>query len=151
MQITSFRDMYLSKLQEICSVEEQLSQALECAGKVASNSELQNALANHRQETELQKKRLVALLGSHDSKAEHTDQAMQALLRETEKMMAMLQGDELRDEIATYGTAAALAGQLDLRDDQRVLRQSLKEEKRMDALLTKLAEGEINQTAVAAE
>jgi ferritin-like metal-binding protein YciE len=89
---------------------------------------------------------------------------MQALVREMDKMISILLGNELRDagliasvqklehyEIAAYGTAAALAGQLGLRDDQHVLRQSLEEEKRVDALLTGLAKGEINRSAVAAE
>ncbi len=57
---------------------------------------------------------------------------MQALVNETEKMLAILKGNELRDagliasaqklehyEIAAYGTAAALAGQLDLREEER--------------------------------
>jgi len=33
-------------------------------------------------------------------------------------------------EIAAYGTAAALAGQLGLKDDQRLLNESLEEENR---------------------
>jgi ferritin-like metal-binding protein YciE len=74
-----------------------------------------------------------------------------------------LEGDDLRDagliasaqklehyEIAAYGTAAALAGQLDLRDDQRMLHDSLEEERKADATLTKLAKGEVNQAAAAA-
>jgi ferritin-like metal-binding protein YciE len=164
MQITSFRDMYLAELQELCSVEEQLSQALERAAKTASNPELKDAFTRHREETKLQKKRLEGLLDSHGVKGGHTDQAMEALLQETAKMAATLQGEELRDagliasmqklehyEIAAYGTAAALAGQLDLRDDQRILHQSLNEEKRTDVLLTSLAKAEINQSAIAAE
>ncbi|MFY9829061.1 MAG: DUF892 family protein, partial [Rhodoplanes sp.] len=52
-------------------------------------------------------------------------------------------------EIAAYGTAAALAGQLDLRDEQRLLYESLEEEKETDALLTMLAKGGMNQDAIA--
>ena len=52
-------------------------------------------------------------------------------------------------EIAAYGTAAALAGQLDLREDQQTLHESLEEEKEADALLTKLAKGEVNRDSVA--
>lgn len=94
---------------------------------------------------------------------EHTDQAMQALLNETKKMFAMLKGNDLRDagliasvqklehyEIAAYGTAAALAGQLDLRDDQKVLHKCLEEEKQTDIQLTQLAKGEVNPDALAA-
>ena len=93
----------------------------------------------------------------------HTDQAMEALVNETQKMLSLLEGDDLRDaglvasaqklehyEIAAYGTAAALAGQLDLRDDQRMLHDSLEEERKADAALTELAKGEVNQDAAAA-
>jgi hypothetical protein len=64
-------------------------------------------------------------------------------LRETEKMLEMLDGPDLRDagliasaqklenyEIAAYGTAAAFAGQLDLRDDQRMLHERLRPPRR---------------------
>ena len=53
-------------------------------------------------------------------------------------------------EIAAYRTAAALAGQLGLKDDQRLLNESLEEEKQADASLTKIATSEINHRAVAA-
>jgi ferritin-like metal-binding protein YciE len=88
---------------------------------------------------------------------------MEALLIETEKMLSLLEDDNLRDaglvasaqklehyEIAAYGTAAALASQLELRDDQRMLHDSLEEERKTDAALTKLAKGEVNQDAAAA-
>ena len=87
---------------------------------------------------------------------------MQTLLTETAKMLSMLNDNNLRDagliastqklehyEIAAYGTAAALAGQLDLRDEQRMLHESLEEEKQADALLTELAKGGVNQDAIA--
>ena len=88
---------------------------------------------------------------------------MQALIAETMKLLAMLKTDNLRDadliasaqriehyEIAAYGTAAALAGQLNLRDEQKMLHLSLEEEKRADALLTQLAKREVNPAALAA-
>jgi ferritin-like metal-binding protein YciE len=53
-------------------------------------------------------------------------------------------------EIAAYGTVAALAGQLDLRDDQQTLHESLEEEKQADLRLTKLAKREVNPDALAA-
>ena len=81
----------------------------------------------------------------------------------SEKMMSMVKGNDLRDaalvasaqkvehyEIAAYGTAAALAGQLDYRDDQRLLHLSLQEENDTDMLLTRLAKIEVNQDALAA-
>jgi ferritin-like metal-binding protein YciE len=88
---------------------------------------------------------------------------MQALVNETRKMLEIVEGNALRDaaviasaqklehyEIAAYGSAAALAGQLNLRDDQQVLHKTLEEEKRTDALLTKLAKGDVNRAASSA-
>jgi ferritin-like metal-binding protein YciE len=164
MKITSFKDMYLAELQELASVEDQLAESLLHMAEVASHPTLKNALLHHREETQVQKDRLESILQKHgvDPKA-HTDQAMEALLKETGKMLTMLKGNDLRDagliasaqklehyEIAAYGTAAALAGQLDLRDDQLMLHKSLEEERHADALLTQLAKSEVNSDALAA-
>ena len=164
MQITNFKDMYIAELQELVSLEGQLADALPRMAEVASHPSLKNALMHHREETQVQRQRLESILQKHGANPRaHTDQAMQALVNETEKMLAMLTGNDLRDagliasaqklehyEIAAYGTAAALAGQLDLRDDQRMLHKSLEEEKEADVRLTKLAEGEVNPDALAA-
>jgi len=85
------------------------------------------------------------------------------LIAETEKMANILQGDDLRDagliasaqkledyEIAACGSAAALAGQIDLREDQEQLHAILEEERRADKLLTELAKAEINHDAATA-
>jgi ferritin-like metal-binding protein YciE len=156
--------MYIAELQELMNLEGQLANALIRMAEVASHASLKNALMHHREQTQLQRRRLESILEKHgaDPRA-HVDQAMQALINETEKMLTMLNGNDLRDagliasaqklehyEIAAYGTAAALAGQLDLRDDQKLLHQSLEEEKQADALLTKLAKGEVNRDAIAA-
>jgi ferritin-like metal-binding protein YciE len=164
MQIANFRDMYVAELQELVSVEAQLADALGRMGAIASHPSLKRALMEHRKETLAQRQRLELILQKRGANAwAHTDQSMQALVAETERMLAMLKGSELRDagliasvqklehyEIAAYGTAAALAGQLDLRDDQQMLHASLEEERHADALLTKLAKAEVNQDALAA-
>src|SRR2546427_11938742 len=147
------------------SLEGQLGQALLRMAEVASHPSLKDVLMRHREETQLQRRRLESMLQKHGANPRaHTDQAMQALVNETEKMMAMVKGDDLRDaaliasaqkvehyEIAAYGTAAALAGQLDLRDDHRLLHESLEEEKETDATLTRLAKSEVNRDALAAQ
>jgi ferritin-like metal-binding protein YciE len=144
-------------------VEAQLAELLRGMAHVASNPELRSALTNHWQETRSQKYRLEPLLRKHgaDPKA-HVDQSMQALVNEVQKMASMLAGNlryagliasaqKLEHyEIAAYGTAAALAGQLNQRDEQKILHVTLEEEKAADVLLTKLAKGEINRAAVAA-
>jgi ferritin-like metal-binding protein YciE len=164
MEISTFKDMYLAELQELVSVEEQLAEALLRMAAAASHPALKDALVDHHAETIAQKERLLAILRTHGvDPAAHVDQAMEALIRETRKMLGILEGDDLRDagliasvqklehyEIAAYGSAAALAGQLELRDDQMLLHDSLLEEKEADALLTDIAKGEVNPDALAA-
>src|SRR5262249_35199548 len=164
MTISTFKDLYIAELQELVSVESQHSEALLRAVQWASNPALKEVLARHRNETGMQRDRLATILRKHGAEIEaHTDQAMQALVRETDKMLDLLRGSELRDagliasvqrlehyEIAAYGSAAALAGQLDERDDQQTLHRTLEEEKQADLALTRLAKGEVNQSALAA-
>ncbi|MFL6789752.1 MAG: ferritin-like domain-containing protein [Bradyrhizobium sp.] len=164
MEISNFKDMYLAELQELVSVEAQLADALLRMAAAASHPALKDALIDHHAETGAQKDRLMSILRKHGANpTAHTDQAMQALINETKKMLTMLKGDDLRDagliasvqklehyEIAAYGSAAALAGQLEFRDDQRMLHESMEEEVQADALLTDIAKGEVNADALAA-
>jgi len=164
MQITTFKDMYIAELQELVSMEAQVGAALLRMSTVAAHPALAHALAYHHEETSSQRQRLESMLQSHGASTRaHTDQAMQALIQETEKMLEMLKGADLRDagliasaqklkhyEIAAYGTAAALAGQLQMRNDQTVLHESLEEEREMDRALTHLAKSEVNRDALAA-
>ena len=164
MRITSFKDMYIAELQELRNLEEQVAEAFLRMAEMASHPSLRYALTYQRDQTQAQQQRLETILRLHDANRQtHTDQAMQALIGETRKMLSILEGDDLRDagliasaqklehyEIAAYGSAAALAGQLDLRDDQMLLHDSLLEEKEADAILTDIAKGEVNPDALAA-
>lgn len=164
MEISKFKELFLAELQELLDAEQQLSGMLLRMAGAASHPSLKRALIHHRAETETQAARLETILLKHGTDpTAHVDQAMQALVAETMKMLAMLRTDDLRDagliasaqriehyEIAAYGTAAALAGQLKLRDEQKMLHLSLEEERRFDALLTQLAKQEVNRDALAA-
>jgi ferritin-like metal-binding protein YciE len=163
MRIKTFEEFYVAELQELASVENQLGELLLEMAEAASSQALKDALAKHREQTLVHQERLETLLSQHRAKAEHTDQAMQALANETRKMAEIVEGNELRDaaliasaqklehyEISAYGTAAALAGQLNLRDDQKALHQTLEEKKKADAVLTQLAKGEVNPGASSA-
>jgi len=163
MQITNVKDLYIAELQEMRSLEGLLGEAFIRMAEVASKPTLKSMLTDQREQTLAQEQRLGSMLSRHDANPRaHTDQAMQALIGEAEKMLVMVKGSDLRDaasiasaqkivhyQIAAYRTAAALAGQLDLRDDQRTLQQSLEEEKEADEALTNLAKGELNQDAAA--
>jgi ferritin-like metal-binding protein YciE len=156
--------MYIAELQELASVERQMAECLTQVAARASHPTLKDALLDQRKETETHGKRLDLILQKHRANpAGHIDQTMQALIYETERMLPMLKSGELRDagligslqrlkhyEIAAYGTAAALARQLKMLDDEKILRTSLGEEKEADASLTVLAESEVNRDAKAA-
>ena len=164
MQIANFKDMYIAELQEIVSMEGQLADVLQRSTEIASHPSLKSLFQKHRLETMQQGDQVRTILQKHGADEQtHTDQSVQALIAETEKMANILQSDDLRDagliasaqklehyEIAAYGSAAALAGQLDLREDQRLLHTILEEERRADKLLTDLAKAEINHDAAAA-
>jgi ferritin-like metal-binding protein YciE len=175
MQITNFKNMYIAELQELVSMEGQLADELPRMAEAASHPSLKNILMHHREETQVQRQRLESILQKHGANPRvhtdqaiqalvfYTDQAMQALVNETEMMLAMLEGNDLRDagliasaqklehyQIAAYGTVAALAGELDLCDDQQMLHESLEEEKQADLRLTKVARREVNPAALAA-
>ena len=164
MQINSFNEMFVAELQELASAERLMAQALPRLADLASSEALKDALGRHGEESAAQQKRLASLLEARGANPlEHTDQAMQALVDETQKMAGMLPAGNLRDagliasaqklahyEMAAFGTAAALAGQLDLREEQQALHTCLQEEQGADARLTALAKAEINPQAVRA-
>jgi ferritin-like metal-binding protein YciE len=164
MRIDSFEDMYVAELQKLLSVEVQLADMLLRMAGAAAHPSLKRALIHHGTETETQALRVMTILKKHDAdEIAHIGQAMQGLIAETMKTILMLKGDELCDagllasaqkiehyEIAAYGTAAALAGQLDLRDEQKILHMNLEEEREFDAVLTRLAKGEVNRIALSA-
>lgn len=164
MQITNFKDMYIAELQELVSMEDQLAEALRRSAETASHPSLKSLFKKHLLETMQQGDQVRTILQKHGADGHtHTDQSIQALIVEMEKMANILQNDDLRDagliasaqklehyEIAAYGSAAALAGQLDLRDDQKQLHTILEQERLADKLLTNLAKAEVNHDAAAA-
>lgn len=164
MQIATLKEMYLISLEELTDLEDQLIEALGRMAEAAAHDGLRDALAHHRDVTRMQRARVADLLRDHGvAPGQHRDQAMQSLLLEAEKMQGMLASDALRDagiidsaqriehyEIAAYGTAAAYAGVLDLRDDQSALHLTLEEEKAADAELTLIAKTIVNASALRA-
>jgi ferritin-like metal-binding protein YciE len=161
MQIGSLTDMYVAELQELHSVENQLVDALARMAERAKSAELKDALNQHLDETRSQARRVQEVLRRRGANPrEHVDQAMQVLVRESEKWAGMLNDPALADagliasaqkiehyEIAAYGTVTAYAGLLGHEDDQRELHAILEEEKAADAKLTDLAKAVANPKA----
>jgi len=161
MKVIDFRQMYVTEVQELRSVEAQLTEALPKMAEVANHPELKQAIQSHLEETHSQRDRLDEILRRHGAEArEYVDQSMQAIVREAEKWAKMVQDPDLRDagliasaqrvehyEIAVYGTLATWAKQLGLDEDERTLQAILDEEKRTDETLTGLAKQVINPDA----
>jgi ferritin-like metal-binding protein YciE len=161
MPIGSLTDMYVAELQELHSVENQLVNALARMAEKASGPELKDAICQHLDETRAQARRVQEVLSRRGaSPRAHVDQALQALVRESEKWAGMLNDPALADagliasaqkiehyEIAAYGTVAAYAGLLGHEDDQRELHAILEEEKAADAKLTGIAKSVANPKA----
>jgi ferritin-like metal-binding protein YciE len=163
MQINSFREMYLAELQELCSAEHMILEALRLEIFAVKNDRLKQAFQQHTATTHGRRQQLDQILRRHGARpGEHKDQAAEALIRESRKMTAIVSDPALRDaaliaswqkilhyKIAAYGTVATYAKMLGYADDQRTLHEALDEEKQMDARLTALAEEIVNPEAVA--
>jgi ferritin-like metal-binding protein YciE len=163
MDVGNFRKMYTVELQEACSLESQLIGALPQMAEVANNPQLKQAIRTHLEETRGHRRQIEDLLKRHGAGPdEHTDQAMQTMIREADKWVWMVHGSGARDagliasaqriehyEIAIYGTLATWAEQLGLEEDQHALHGILEQEKHADDELTKLAKSSINPHASA--
>jgi len=98
MTVNDFRQMYVTEVQELRSVEAQLVDALPKMAGVANHPELKQAIQSHLEETRAQRDRLDEVLRRHGAEArEHVDQSMQAIVREAEKWARMVQDPDLRD------------------------------------------------------
>lgn len=157
--------LFLEALKDIYYAERKILRALPKMMRAAQSDELKMAFQTHREETEVHKERLeqvFEMIGKRPSGK--TCPAIDGIIEEGEEVMDTFKGVPALDaglvaaaqavehyEIARYGTLCAWAKVLGMQDAVNVLTQTLQEEKRTDELLNQLAEGQINQMAVAAE
>jgi ferritin-like metal-binding protein YciE len=164
VNLDSLRAMYKTELQETWSVEAQLTEALPKMANAAQDPQLKKAFEMHLEQTREHQRMLENLLQGHNVQPrEHTDQSMQAMIREAEKWAGIVKEPKFRDagliasaqriehyEIAIYGTLATWAKQLGLDEEMRKLLSILEQEKEADDKLTSLAKASVNPTAAAA-
>jgi ferritin-like metal-binding protein YciE len=155
MKLESIQDVYADHLAELRSAETQLVEALSEMAEAASDKKLTQAFTNHREQTERHLERLEEIIGT--SPTDVPDDACEAMLGLVREVRAIIEAEgpgDVKDvaliaaaqriehyEIAVYGTARALAEQLDLRAARDLLSETLDEESQSDELLTKLATG----------
>ena len=139
----------------------QILVALPKMAKAVNSDQLRAAFEKHMQETQGQVERIqqVFKMLKQPPKGK-TCPAILGLVEEGEEVMedfedspaldaGLLSGAQAVEhyEISRYGTMVAWAQQLGMADAARLLQQTLDEEKKTDAALSKLAEAAINQKA----
>jgi ferritin-like metal-binding protein YciE len=155
MKLASIEDVYAAQLGDLRSAEMQLTEALPAMVEAASDRKLQQAFAQHLEQTERHLERLDEIIASSPSPVlDDPCEAMRGLISESTRILRAEGPGEVKDvaliaaaqriehyEISAYGTARALADQLDQQDARQLLGETLEEESQADALLTKLATG----------
>ena len=162
MPVTSVDDIFLMELQDIYSAERQLEEVLPKQAEAAGSQTLRKLFTEHREQTRGQIERLEQIFEMLDEEpGDESCEAMEGLVEEAEQIMEEVEQPELRDvaliaaaqkvehyEMASYGTLRTLAESMGLKDAAKLLEQTLEEEKRTDARLTKVAESEVNRRAL---
>jgi ferritin-like metal-binding protein YciE len=132
--------------------------------KAAQDSALKAAFDKHERETEEHVNRLEKVFEELDEAPRgKTCDAIVGIIEEGQEVMKEFRGKPALDagllaaaqavehyEIARYGTLKTWAGELGLKQSQRLLDMTLAEEKKTDETLSKLAESGVNQHAQAA-
>jgi ferritin-like metal-binding protein YciE len=154
-------DLFYDTMKDIYFAERQILKALPKLAKATKSQQLKEAFLAHRDETETHVERLDKVFEILGKRAQaKTCEAIKGILEEGDEVMEGYKGSEALDagllaaaqavehyEMTRYGTLKNWAKQLGLKEAVSLLDQTLQEEKKTDALLTKLAEGEVNTRA----
>ena len=161
MAMGTLNDVFTDQIEDLYSAETQLVQALPKIAGAASDEKLQEAISEHLEETREHVQRLqqikddLGIIGSQECKG------MAGLIAEGEEILGEPGGGAPKDaaiiaaaqrvehyEIAAYGTARTLAGELGYNDAKKLLGETLSEESNADELLTKIATGGLLRSGV---
>ena len=159
---SQLQKLFEDSLKDIYWAEKSLTKALPKMQEAATTAELKNAIEEHLAQTETQVKRLEQVFELIGKKAQAKKcDAMEGLIKEGESIIEETEdGSMTRDvgiiiaaqkvehyEIATYGGLAQIATTMGLDEAADLLNETLEEEKETDALLTEIAENNINWKA----
>ena len=160
---SKLHSFFIEELKDIYWAEKHLVKTLPKMQKAATNQELQDAFAEHCDQTKEQVSRLEQVFEIIGEKAAAQKcEAMEGLTKEGETIIADTEdGTSTRDvglimaaqkvehyEIATYGSLVQLANTLMLDEVVDLLKTTLDEEKQTDKRLTELAENKVNQMSL---
>ena len=156
MELNSLSDVLVEELGDLYSAEQQLVVALPLMAAAAHSYDLRNALESQLVETRGHVERLDQVFADMGIRfvPSKTCKAMEGLIGDGDSIVNAT-GDSVaidvaligaaqqiaHYQIAGYGTARALAGELDLGTTSSLLELTLEEEGNANKLLTKLASG----------
>jgi len=163
MKLDSLEDVFVHQLNDLYSAEDQLVEALPKMAEAASNGELRKSLEHHLQETKDHRDRVQEIFGQLGKRRSGEEcKAMKGLIEEGEEVIQTSGADSAAKdaaliaaaqrvehyEIAAYGTARTLAGELGHDEAKDLLDQTLDEESNADKLLTKIATGGLMKAGI---
>lgn len=160
----TLQDLFHDTLKDIYYAERKILKALPKMKRAAKSEDLKAAFEKHREETEGHVERLqqvFEILGKQPRGK--TCDAIEGIVAEGEEIMEEFKDTDALDaglisaaqavehyEITRYGTLKRWATELGMADAAKLLDQTLQEESKTDADLTKLADASANQRAKAA-
>jgi ferritin-like metal-binding protein YciE len=154
LELRSLDDVLRDQIADLRSAEQQLVAALPKVARAASSQELRQAFEHHLEETRGHVQRLDQIIGDLGGVQPERCEGMEGLILEGEQIVEASGDNAAKDaaliaaaqriehyEIAAYGTAKALAGELGLSEARDLLNDTLSEESNADQLLTRIATG----------
>lgn len=160
------RELFIEELEDMLSSENQIIETLPQLIKLASSSDLKDALKNHLEETKNQVRRIDKIFKILNmAPSEKFCKGMAGILKEGHDMVQRKVKSPVLDaaiisacqkvehyEIGSYGTLRSFAETLELgREVTKLLQENLDEEGAADKKLTKIAEGGIFKTGINVE
>lgn len=165
MELDTLQALYLERLRDLYSAEQQITKALPKLRKKVTHEELAAAFDEHLAITREQVTRLEQIFKDLDEKptGKHC-KGMEGLIAEADELLQEDAEPDVLDagliasaqhvehyEIAGYGTARTYAEMLGLEEHAQLLQQTLNEEEEADRLLTEIAQASVNLDAMNAE
>ncbi|ADV65754.1 ferritin-like domain-containing protein [Deinococcus maricopensis] len=161
MQMQDLQDLYIHKLQDIYSAEQQALRVMQQTSEVVQTPDLKESIVTHIQQTQGQIQRLEQIFQKlGEQPGQEQCEGMRGLVQEAQKLLQENASPEVLEagiiacqqaiehyEIAGYGTARTYAQLLGDQEAVQLLEQTLQEEKQTDELLTQAAQ-QINVQAL---
>ena len=157
----NLESLFYDTLKDVYYAERKISKTLPRMARGVQSEELKATFQQHKEETDGQIERLQQIFEMIGKRAQgKTCPAIDGIIEEAQEVMEAYKGAPAHDagllaaaqasehyEIARYGTLASWAKQLGNAEAERLLRETLEEEKRTDEILTGLAESVLNAAA----